>query len=168
MVIYLVGYMGAGKSSVGRKLARRLGYSFVDLDEAFHEEYGSSVRDYITLHGERAFRRKESELLRRIPLENPIVIATGGGAPCHHDNMSYMNRTGVTVYLKMHPRSLAKRLTEAKTTRPLLSGLTGQELLSFIRQHLSEREFYYRQAVISVKGEDLDISDLEEKLKAIS
>jgi shikimate kinase len=166
MIIYLVGYMGSGKSSAGRKLAGKMHFRFIDMDEAFRQKYGFTVSESLDREGEEVFREKEAELLREMPLNEYLVVATGGGTPCFHDNMDYMNDNGLTVYLKMHHKSLFRRLTEAKTERPLLKGLKGKQLLSFIRQHLEEREVFYNQAKIIVKGENLDVGYLAEHLDA--
>ena len=124
MKIFLIGFMGSGKTTLGKKLARVLGYDFVDLDKVIEEESGVSVPDYFSRHGEDAFRQLERDCLRtRLPA-GPVVVATGGGAPCYFDNMDWMNEHGVTVYLMLPPGVLASRLNGSRN-RPLISGLSG-------------------------------------------
>ena len=148
--IYLIGYMGAGKTTVGRLLAERLGWHFVDLDDAFREIHGLSTADYIRQYGIDDFRRKEKYVLEDVadmaPFDN-IVYATGGGYPCYEDNMECMNELGTSIYIRWRPEHLAKRLMLTDLTeRPVLQGRTEEELLSFIAPQLEAREPYYCQA----------------------
>ena len=149
--IFLVGYMGSGKTTMGRKLARRLGWSFVDLDHRIVAEIGMSIPEYFDAHGEEAFRDVERDLLRALDLSGQVVVGTGGGTPCFHDNMAWMNAHGVTVYLRMSSKALWRRLGRSDvSTRPVLRGLKGEDLLRFIEEKLSTRSPYYEQAVITV------------------
>ncbi len=148
--IYLIGYMGAGKTTVGRLLAERLGWHFVDLDDAFREIHGLSTADYIRQYGIDDFRRKEKYVLEDVadmaPFDN-IVYATGGGYPCYEDNMECMNELGTSIYIRWRPEHLAKRLMLTDLSeRPVLQGRTEEELLSFIAPQLEAREPYYSQA----------------------
>lgn len=147
--IYLIGYMGAGKSTVGKLLADLLGWHFVDLDEAFHEVNGISVADFITRFGIEAFRKREKdcvETLSDLPIQN-VVYATGGGYPCWEDNMECLNELGTTVYLRWSNEHLARRVELSGTEhRPLLRGKSGKELEEFIRWQMSGREEFYSQA----------------------
>ena len=147
--IYLIGYMGAGKSTVGRLLADELGWHFVDLDDAFHELNGISVADYITRYGIEAFRKREKDCVERLselPIQD-VVYATGGGYPCWEDNMECLNELGRTVYLRWSNSHLARRVELSGTEhRPLLRGKTGKELEDFIAWQMSGREAFYSQA----------------------
>ncbi len=153
MRIYLIGFMGCGKSSFGKRLARKLEYPFLDMDEAVEARSGLTVTEIFTGHGEAVFRKLEKEVLRET-LDMPRgVIATGGGTPCFYDNMEFMNTAGKTVYLKMSPLSLAHRLEHARRERPMVSGYKGAALLELVRTKLKEREEYYLQAHCIIKGE---------------
>ncbi|MBO4577455.1 MAG: shikimate kinase [Paludibacteraceae bacterium] len=147
--IYLIGYMGAGKTTVGRLLADRLGWHFVDLDEAFHEIHGLSPADYIRKYGIEAFRRKEKyvvEDLAELPIEK-VVYATGGGYPCWEDNMECLKELGTSFYLRWHPQHLAERLALTDLSkRPLLHGKGAEEILDVIAPQLEARSPYYEQA----------------------
>lgn len=146
-VIFLIGYMGSGKTTLGRKLARRLQWSFMDLDHQIVAAIGRSIPEYFAEHGEEAFRVVERDTLRAIDLTAPVVIATGGGTPCFHENMDWMNRQGVTIYLRMNSRALWRRLSRSDiSSRPVLAGLAGQALLDFIEEKLAGRIPFYEKA----------------------
>lgn len=164
--IYLIGYMGAGKTTIGKILAERLDWSFVDLDKAFYEIHGMTPAEYIRTYGIEAFRRKEKyvvEDLADTPYEH-VVYATGGGYPCWEDNMECLHELGTSFYIKWKPEHLAKRLmlTDLEE-RPLLQGRTEEELLSFISAQLPDREEFYNKAdyVIKVPVEEISEEDDE-------
>mgnify|MGYP003299988066 CR=1 FL=1 len=147
--IYLIGYMAAGKTTVGRLLAERLGWHFVDLDETFAEIYSQTPAEFIREHGIEEFRRKEKyvvEDLAELPIEK-VIYATGGGYPCWEDNMECLAELGTSIYLKWQPKHLAQRLMLTDlSTRPVLQGRTEEELLQFIPPHPQAREPFYMQA----------------------
>ena len=148
--IYLIGYMGAGKTTVGRMLADKLGWHFVDLDEAFYHIHGYTPAEYIRQFGIEDFRRKEKyvveDLADRIPFEK-VIYATGGGYPCWEDNMDCLRELGTSIYLRWKPEHLAKRLMLTDLTdRPVLQGRTEKELLEFIVPQLRAREPFYQRA----------------------
>ena len=147
--IYLIGYMAAGKTTVGRLLADRLGWRFVDLDEAFAEIHSQTPAEYIREHGIEAFRYKEKyvlEDLAELPIEK-VIYATGGGYPCWEDNMECLKELGTSIYLKWKPEHLAQRLMLTDlSTRPVLQGRTEEELLAFITPQLQAREPFYMMA----------------------
>jgi len=153
MRIYLVGFMGSGKSTLGKRLARKLDYPFMDLDTEIEVAAGKSVAAIFDAHGEDWFREKERELLHRTVDLSRGVIATGGGTPYYFDNMDFMNAHGVTVYLKMSPLSLVHRLEYARKKRPLVSDLKGEELSRFVREKLESRAPFYNRAHCIIKGE---------------
>ncbi len=153
MRIYLIGFMGCGKSSFGKRLARKLEYPFLDLDQAVEVSSGLTVPEIFSKQGEISFRQMEKEELQRTVELPEGVIATGGGTPCFYDNMDFMNAAGKTVYLKMSPLSLAHRLEYARRERPMVSGRKGDELLQLIKTKLQERETFYLQAHCIIKGE---------------
>lgn len=152
--------MGCGKSTMGRKLAAKLGWSFVDLDHLIEESIDSSIPAYFREFGEEHFRAKEREILQGAAYPENAVIATGGGAPCFFDNMDWMNRNGVTIYLSLTPKALASRLAGESEGRPVLNGLKGPELEAFISSKLDERSSFYNQAQLIVNGIDLTAEKL--------
>lgn len=148
--IYLIGYMAAGKTTVGRLLAEKLGWHFVDLDAAFQEIHGLSTADYIRQFGIEDFRRKEKFVLEDIadmsPFEN-VVYATGGGYPCYEDNMECLKELGTSFYLRWKAEDLVSRLMLTDlSTRPVLQGRNEKELLAFVQPQLEAREPFYAQA----------------------
>ena len=152
--IFLIGYMGSGKTTVGKLLAAKLGLSFMDMDTHIEEKLCKSVHQIFVDLGEQEFRLLEQQSLHEIADFDNIVISTGGGAPCFFDNMKFMNEHGVTFYLKLSPEELSERLEDSHTNkRPLLSGRKGKELLLFISDGLESREPYYSQAKFTVTGE---------------
>jgi len=150
--LYLIGYMAAGKSTIGRLVAEKTGWHFVDLDAAFEEIHGLSPAEYIRQYGIEDFRRKEKYVLEDIadaaPIET-VVYATGGGYPCWEDNMECLKELGTSIYIRWKAEDLAKRLMLTDLNeRPVLQGKTEEELLAFIRPQLEAREEYYQQANI--------------------
>lgn len=144
MIIFLTGFMGCGKTSLGRKVALRTGLRFVDMDREIERRSGMKVSEIFARYGENGFRRMERELLERLVAEpGPMIVSTGGGVPCHGDNMELMNRSGRTVYLKMCPSQLAARLESGRDKRPKIRGMNDRELLAFISETLPMREEYY-------------------------
>ncbi|MDD4972346.1 MAG: shikimate kinase [Paludibacter sp.] len=152
--IFLIGYMGSGKTTVGRLLAARLGYGFIDMDSHIEEKQFKSVPQIFAELGEEKFRLLEQQSLHEVAEFDHVVISTGGGAPCFFDNMGYMNKRGMTVYLKLSPEELAERLESSHANkRPLLADRKGEELKQFITEGLAKREPFYAQAAYSVSGE---------------
>lgn len=147
-LIFLVGFMGCGKTTMGRKLATTLGYEFLDLDHSLEAYAGMPIPEYFTKHGEDAFRKLESSILKETAYPENAIVSTGGGLPCFFDNMDWMNAHGQSVYMKLTPKALASRLEHAKTPRPVLQGKKGDELVAFIESKLAERESFYSQASV--------------------
>lgn len=162
--IVLVGFPGCGKSTVGKKLAAKLSYGFVDLDNAIEEAYHLSIPEFFAKYGETAFRTCEQKVLMdQLSLDN-IVISTGGGTPCSHQNMELIKAHSVSVYIQMAPASLLNRLSHAKRVRPLIQNMTQPQLQQYIDSTLAEREPFYLQAQLTVKGESIDVEELVEKI----
>ena len=164
--IYLIGYMGAGKTTVGRILSERLGWHFVDLDEAFAEIHGHTPAEYIRQHGIEEFRRKEKyvvEDLAELPIET-VIYATGGGYPCWEDNMECLAELGTSIYLKWTPEHLAQRLMLTDLSqRPILQGRSEEELLQFIMPQLEAREPFYMKADHIVEAPVKEIAEEDDK-----
>lgn len=165
MRIFLIGFMGSGKTTLGRKLAQYLQHEFVDVDKQIEAKIGMSIAHYFHLHGEEAFRKLEREVLQSSTYPHNAVIATGGGAPCYADNLEWMQRCGKVVYLSLPPRALANRLKNSKTERPLLKDLEDEELVDFISQKLAEREVFYNRAKYIISGIDLTAEKLANYLE---
>lgn len=152
MKIFLIGFMGCGKSTLGRKLATKLGYDFIDLDHQIEKLVGMPIGAYFAANGESAFRIFESKTLKEFNYPDNCVVATGGGAPCYFDNMQWINENGLSVYIEMPPAALAKRLESGKDKRPLLKDMNEEELIAFITSKLEERNPFYQQASQIVNG----------------
>ncbi|MDD5183715.1 MAG: shikimate kinase [Paludibacter sp.] len=158
--IFLIGYMGSGKTTIGKLLAARLGFSFVDMDKHIEEKEFKSVSQIFAEKGESEFRLIEQKCLYEVAEFENIVISTGGGAPCFFDNIRFMNTHGTTVYLKLSAAELADRLESSRANkRPLLAERKGEELQQFIAEGLAKREPFYEQAAYSVSGDIDEIVD---------
>jgi len=162
--IYLIGFMGVGKTTLGKKLARALGYRFVDLDGLFEKKYKVHIDDFFGKYDEELFRKLEYDLLNETFQMKKTVIATGGGTPCFFDTMDKINTQGTSVYLEMTPAALASRLMNARKKRPLIEGKTGDELKAAIEKRLSERIVHYQQARYSINALHANAKDLVELL----
>jgi shikimate kinase len=155
-IVYIIGFMGSGKSTAGRKLALSLGWKFIDLDKKIEETAGKHIPDIFEQDGERRFREIESEVLRQTGSLTETIISTGGGTPCHGDNMDYMLSAGLTVYLKMTPEQLTRRLLDSSGERPLIKNVPDDQLQTFIESMLSGREKWYSRANLIVDGLSVD------------
>lgn len=146
--------MGSGKTTLGKKVANRLGIPFIDSDKEIEAYYGKSISEIFVEHGESHFREIEQEYIDALDLREDFVLATGGGMPCFGDNMQRLNEIGLTFYLKRSPKELTQRLLNAKAKRPLLEGLSEEDLLQFVEKKLDERNEYYQQSQIILSREE--------------
>ncbi len=162
MRIILVGFMGVGKTSLGKKLAHLFNLKFIDLDNYIEHKHKASISFIFNLIGEPGFRTIEHRSLREVLKEDDIVLSTGGGTPCFFDNMQILNDCGFTVYLYLPTKVLLDRLTDSKRKRPLIEKMNRKELLSFIEKRVSEREIYYNKADIKVNVFKLSAKALKE------
>lgn len=160
MRIYLIGYMGCGKSTLGRRLAKHAGLQFVDMDSYIEERNCRSVAQIFSDEGEEGFRIKERKALEELSEFSDVVVATGGGAPCFYDNMALMNKTGKTIFMNIDSDILASRLLSSKTTRPLIKGKSKEELMKFISETLNKRIGFYQQAQYQITRPDIDLNDV--------
>lgn len=160
MRIFLIGYMGSGKTTIGKIVASRLGLCFVDMDTFIESKEHKTVPQIFSEMGEEKFRELERKCLMEVSDYENVIISTGGGAPCFFDNMEIMNLKGTTVYIKLTPKELSDRL---KTTnihnRPILANYQGDDLEAFIALNLEKREPYYNLAQKQVSGTDEEIND---------
>ncbi|MDR3129810.1 MAG: shikimate kinase [Tannerellaceae bacterium] len=147
--IFLVGYMGVGKTTIGQVLAQRIVFSFIDLDKYIEGRYGMTISLLFKEKGEEAFREIERQMLLEVSSFEDVVISTGGGTPCYHSNMENMKKTGITIYLRASTEELARRIETSCNIRPILAGRRGEELREFIRNSLQQREMFYNQASLA-------------------
>lgn len=164
-IIYMLGFMGSGKTTAGKKLAASLGWSFIDLDRLIEEHQGMKIAEIFSNLGEGHFREVESQMLRSASENEFTVISTGGGAPCFAGNMALMLETGLTVYLKLTPDQLVSRLIRATGERPLLKDLKGKELLEYIENKLAERSVWYEKSEVITDGFSIDIDKLTDEVR---
>lgn len=164
--IYLIGFMGSGKSTVGKRLAANLKWSFIDLDERIETETGMKISRIFSEKGELHFRHIESKVLRDLKNEENTIISTGGGTPCFNENMDFMTGTGLTVYLKMTPSQLKGRLLRSSHERPLIKNIGKDELQGFIENKLAEREKWYFRSDLTFIRFNSDFSELYSLIKS--
>lgn len=144
--VILIGYMGSGKTTLGKALSKDTGMMFYDLDWYIESRMHKSVSQIFSEQGEEAFRKIEYNMLHEVAEFEDVIISCGGGTPCFFDNMDYLNRQGDVIYLKASPETLCRHLAMAKTERPLLKNKSSEELVAYIAEHLRERELYYGKA----------------------
>ncbi len=161
--IILIGYMGAGKTTIGRALAKELEVPFYDLDWYIESRRHKTVAQIFAEDGEEAFRRIEHNMLHEVAEFEDVVISCGGGTPCFFDNMDYMNAQGQVVYLKAEPQVLIEHLKMARTERPLLKGKTPEQLEAFITEQVQAREAYYDKARYTF---DVSLMDNYDKIQS--
>ena len=168
MILFLIGYMASGKTIIGKTLSNKLGYKFVDLDNYIVDKEKNTINEIFKSKGEIYFRKTESLLLNEVVKNNDkLVLSLGGGTPCYGNNMNLMlNHTNAkTIYLKATIKTLAKRLENEKSKRPLISHLETEELLTeFIGKHMFERSQYYSKANLIVSTDDKTINEIVEEI----
>ena len=166
--IFLIGYMGAGKTTLGKALARLMNLSYIDTDQYIEKRYHKKISEIFAAQGEERFRDIERRIINEISEFENIIVSTGGGLPCFNDNMAVMNSFGTTVYLETSIKELAARLEVSKSVRPVLINRSGEKLAEFIEENLDKRKVFYEQAKIRFNAElmydDKDVDVLAEKL----
>ena len=160
--VILVGYMGSGKTTVGKALSKATGMMFYDLDWYIESRMHKTISQIFAERGEEAFRQIEYNMLHEVAEFEDVIISCGGGTPCFFDNMDYLNQQGDVVYLKASPETLYKHLLMAKVERPLLKNKTADELISYISGHLQERLPYSQKARYTL---DVDVLDAYDRIK---
>ena len=160
--IVLIGYMGSGKTTVGKALAKDIGLPFYDLDWYIESRMRKKVSQIFAEQGEEGFRRIERNMLHEVAEFEDVVISSGGGTPCFFDNIDYLNGQAQVVYLKADPEVLHRHLLMGKGDRPLLKGKTPEELIQFIREQLEKREPFYSKARYQL---DVSLMDNFDKIK---
>jgi shikimate kinase len=162
MKIYLIGFMGCGKSTIGKKIASYYGYFFIDTDDLFEKEHQCSISDFFTSHSEKKFRQEEQKILYQTENLDNIVVATGGGMPCFENNMQWMLQQGLVVYIEMSPLALYNRLINSKKERPLLAN--KENLQIEIDSLFAQRENIYRKAHIIIPGINFNMENLANEI----
>ena len=157
MLIYLIGFMGSGKTSAAKRLANKLGYDFYDMDEMLEKEYRISIYDLFQKYDENLFRKLEKGILEKTFIMKNAVISTGGGTPCFEDNMKKINEHGISVYLQMSPKMLHARLKDSPRPRPLLQKVPEENRLKYIEELLQERKNLLIQATLAIEAKTIDI-----------
>ena len=161
--IILVGYMGSGKTTVGKALSKETDMMFYDLDWYIESRMRKSVSQIFAERGEEGFRKIEYNMLHEVAEFEDVIISCGGGTPCFFDNMDYLNQQGDVVYLKATPETLYKHLLMAKIERPLLKGKSSEELIAYITEHLKERSPFYEKARYIL---DVNVLDEYDKIQS--
>ena len=159
--IFLLGFMGCGKSTLGKKLASKLRIDFIDLDQFIEKKENQTVQQLFKEYGESYFRELERDCLNEVAqLSDKMVIALGGGTPCYFNNMEVINQSGVSIYLKYNTGILASRLINAKIDRPLLKGKTKEEIIQFIKETSLKREKYYQSSNLVIEKDNVKVEEL--------
>lgn len=165
MRLYLIGYMATGKSTIGRKVAKRTELPFFDTDKMVEEAEGAEVADIITYAGEEYFREAERRALEATAAEESAIISTGGGLPVWGDNQAWIAEHGISVYLKRTPEQILSRLSpHGRQKRPKLRGRSDEELLQFMYEHLAEREPLYMKADVVMDGSEMSDWEIADRL----
>jgi len=156
MLIFLVGFMGSGKTTIGREVAKALDLDFWDMDDLIQDQQGMTIQDIFQQHGQDHFRILERELIKELStsITSDAVISTGGGAPCFFDNMEQINKLGTSVYLQMNPKQLFDRLKDQAAGRPLIAGKSDEEMLELIDLMYQQRAAFYEKALYTVDGNE--------------
>jgi shikimate kinase len=164
--IVLLGFMGSGKSTLGKQLALSLGWTFTDLDRFIETEENRTIPDLFEKEGEDVFRKLETHALKRVLAYSNQVISIGGGAPCTPSNMELIKEKSISIYLKISEQQLLKRLGNSSVTRPLLKGKADNELQQLIARLLVSREPYYLQADIILESDDINTGMILDRLES--
>jgi len=156
MKIFLIGMMGSGKTYWGEKLKRKLKIPSYDLDGLVEMMEEKTVAEIFEENGEEYFRKAEAKMLRLFAEKKQFILSCGGGTPCHHDNMNWMNKQGITIWLDEPVETLARRLSKGKSHRPLIKNLDDSSLHNFLTKKLEERSPFYNQAAFRLSEEELN------------
>jgi shikimate kinase len=166
MKIFLIGFMGSGKTSLGKRLSKRLGLKFIDLDQAIENKFQITIQKMFEVFGETTFRNIETTTLQTIiEKDNSFVLSCGGGTPCFSSNIDLINKSGISIYIKMDEKALMSRLQKSPKKRPLLNNLSDNELLQRISLVMKERDKFYSQAQLTINGINVNIDQIVDMLK---
>ena len=156
--VFLIGYMGCGKTTLGEALARQMGLRYIDLDEYIEQRCGMTVVEIFDKMGQDRFRELETEALLKVAAMTDVIVGCGGGTPCHSGNMDLMNEAGITVWLTTSPERISARLLlpEEKSKRPKIVDLPDDAVLPLVEKELEARSIYYRQAQLQFDSTDIE------------
>lgn len=164
-MLYLIGFMGVGKTTIGKQIAALNKVVFIDTDSQIEKETSKSIKEIFETDGEIAFRKLETDTIRSI--NRKAIIACGGGLPAHNNNIEYLKHKGTVIYLKASTETLIKRLEKNKNKRPLISKLTNDKLLEFIRKILKEREKTYKQADYTIETDNKTVKEVLREINSL-
>ena len=164
-MLYLIGFMGVGKTTIGKQIAALNKVVFIDTDSQIEKETSKSIKEIFETDGEIAFRKLETDTIRSI--DRKAIIACGGGLPVHNNNIEYLKHKGIVIYLKASTETLIKRLEKNKNKRPLISNLTNEERLEFIRKILKEREKTYKQADYTIETDNKTVKEVLREINSL-
>ena len=164
-MLYLIGFMGVGKTTIGKQIAALNKVVFIDTDRQIEKETSKSIKEIFETDGEIAFRKLETDTIRSINRKS--VIACGGGLPAHNNNIEYLKYKGTVIYLKASTETLIKRLEKNKNKRPLISNLTNEKRLEFIRKILKEREKTYKQADYTIETDNKTVKEVLREINSL-
>ena len=164
-MLYLIGFMGVGKTTIGKQIAALNKVVFIDTDSQIEKETSKSIKEIFETDGEIAFRKLETDTIRSI--NRKAIIACGGGLPAHNNNIEYLKHKGIVIYLKASTETLIKRLEKNKNKRPLISNLTNEERLEFIRKILKEREKTYKQADYTIETDNKTVKEVLREINSL-
>ena len=165
MRYFIIGYKNCGKTTIGRKLASRLNMHFIDLDEVIEKKLGKSVPEIYVENGDEAFRRMEWTALKEIVKQDNIVVALGGGTPCHCDNMNLIEKYGDVIYIQLDNDTLVSRLSKATRNRPIVLNKTEDELRDYVKNIRGRCEHHYLRAKYYVDGRDITVERIIQVLQ---
>ncbi len=163
----MIGFMGCGKSTIGKMVAKEMNYTFIDLDREIEAAENRSITDIFKEDGEKAFRAIEAQFIIDISQKEKVIIACGGGTPCFGNNMSIMNESGYTIYLELKENELFKRLNDGKEKRPLIANLTVDEVRAYIQRTLTARMPFYLQARTKLDVNEKDTREITEDIQRL-
>lgn len=167
-IVFLIGYMGVGKTTVGKRLSNLLGLDFVDTDQVIEKKFACSITDFFKKYSEESFRKEEQKVIQElIKGKKPAIVSVGGGLPCFNENMELMNSSGITIYLHRPAKELFQRLKQGKASRPLIANMSDNELLLFIEKSLLEREEYYNRSRFIAHRENQEAKDLAKLISKV-
>ncbi len=164
MRIFLLGFMGCGKTTIGKKVANKLQIHFIDMDDYIVKKEKNSINEIFARYGEEVFRQKEQEALHDMFNINNVLVATGGGAPCFFDNILQLNKHGKAFYLKVSPQVLSKRLWSIKAERPLIKDKTPDELNAYVAKTIAYREQFYNQAQYIIDTSEMSVVEVVDEI----
>jgi shikimate kinase len=165
--LFIIGYKSSGKTTIGRKIAQKLGMDFIDLDELIEKREGKTVPELYTQNGNEEFRNMEWEALKEVVEKENIIVSTGGGAPCHCDNMNLMEKKGEVLYIELDDDTLISRLKFATKDRPIVLNKTDEELRDYVKNMRYHCEHHYRRAKYVVNGKNLNVDKVVEAIESL-